>query len=346
MEAPLVSFVLVAYNQEQYVGQAVSSALAQTYEPLEVILSDDCSSDRTFEIMEQMVAAYKGPHQIVLNRNSRNLGIVRHVNKVWSLCHGELIIGAAGDDISVPERTSTVVDAWNEGGRGPAVIYAQVRKMSKDGTLLDTSAPVVSQLDTRAHVLLREWGGHITGASCAITMSVVRIFGEIRSDMPCEDVPLTWRSALCGRLLFLPQALVFWRVGAGGVWSSAGYTRTPQERMRLLVRWVRERHRLSFQACQDVAGFPAAGRRERVAARRFNIESRCALEGLEAGIVGFCWACVRSFLLVGWPSHMMQRIIHMQLRYWFEDKRTSESAGWRCFFRCYYFLRRHGMPNP
>ena len=42
--APLVTFALFAYNQERYVREAVEGAFAQTYQPLEIILSDDCSS--------------------------------------------------------------------------------------------------------------------------------------------------------------------------------------------------------------------------------------------------------------------------------------------------------------
>ena len=42
-----MTFVLLAYNQEKYIREAVDGALAQTYHPLKIILSDDCSSDRT-----------------------------------------------------------------------------------------------------------------------------------------------------------------------------------------------------------------------------------------------------------------------------------------------------------
>ena len=345
MDSPLVSFVLIAYNQEQFVGQAVSSALAQTYSPLEIILSDDCSPDRTFAIMEQMAAAYKGPHRIVLNRNPRNLGLVAHVNKVFALCHGELVVVAAGDDISVPERTSTIVTAWDEGGRGTAVLYSQVQPMARDGSLVSKDVQIVLQQDSRAHVLLREWGGNITGASCAFTMSLWRTFGALRADMPCEDIPLTWRGALCGRLQFLPQPLVLWRIsGASEIWLATNCT--PQEKQQILLKWVRERHQLSFQACQDVESYEGAGRREKHAAWRFKAESGFVLEGMEAGLPGFCWACVRSLFVVGWHSGMMRMVIRRRFRHWFEAGRDSRSAGWRSFFRCYDFLRRHGMASP
>src|SRR5215210_7890630 len=102
MGKPLVTFMIFAYNQEQFIREAVRGALAQTYAPLELIFSDDCSHDRTFEIIEEEVANYDGPHKIVLNRNKENLGTGGHVNRVMELAKGELIVAAAGDDISLP----------------------------------------------------------------------------------------------------------------------------------------------------------------------------------------------------------------------------------------------------
>ena len=74
-DRPLITFALFAYNQEAYVREAIEGAFAQTYEPLEIILSDDCSTDRTFEIMQEMAAAYRGPHRVRVNLNPVNLGV-------------------------------------------------------------------------------------------------------------------------------------------------------------------------------------------------------------------------------------------------------------------------------
>lgn len=106
-QKPLISYVVTTYNIEEYVKEAVMCAFAQTYSPLEIILSDDCSTDRTFDIMKQMADEYEGPHKVVLNRNETNLGITRHMNKAYlELANGEIIIAAHGDDVSKPERTA------------------------------------------------------------------------------------------------------------------------------------------------------------------------------------------------------------------------------------------------
>ena len=104
MEKPLVTISMITYNQERYVRDAVRGALAQTYEPLEIVISDDCSTDGTWNIIVDEVESYRksgGIHKnIVLNRNEKNLGIIRHCQAQQSRIHGELRVGNAGDDIS------------------------------------------------------------------------------------------------------------------------------------------------------------------------------------------------------------------------------------------------------
>lgn len=113
-DRPLVTFALFAYNQETYIREAVEGAFSQTYEPLEIILSDDCSSDGTFEIMKEMAEAYRGPHLVKLRKSEVNSGILNHVLGSVSSAKGKLILLAAGDDISYSERTKITVKEWIE----------------------------------------------------------------------------------------------------------------------------------------------------------------------------------------------------------------------------------------
>ena len=91
-------------------------------------------SDRTFDIVQQTVAAYKGPHSVRLNRNDTNLGIGGNVNRMMELCRGELVVVAAGDDISLPTRTEVTWQAWEQFGRRPTSVCSSYRTISADGT--------------------------------------------------------------------------------------------------------------------------------------------------------------------------------------------------------------------
>ena len=67
MTEDFVSICLFAYNQEKYIRAAVESCLSQTYSSCEIILSDDASTDKTFELMQECVREYNGPHKIIDN---------------------------------------------------------------------------------------------------------------------------------------------------------------------------------------------------------------------------------------------------------------------------------------
>lgn len=130
---PLVTFALFAFNQEAYIRGAVASALAQEYPNLQVILSDDCSTDGTWAALSEMAAAYDGPHEVCLNRNSANVGsggLGAHVNRLVELSRGDLLVFAGGDDISHPDRTAALVAAWTAAGRPPAALHSAVQVMN------------------------------------------------------------------------------------------------------------------------------------------------------------------------------------------------------------------------
>ena len=103
-----ISVLVLTYNQQDCIVEALSSIVSQSLPPSEIVLSDDCSSDLTFDIASNYlsVASSSGLYSgcIKLRRNERNLGFIAHFNQAVSECAGHLIVYNAGDDISCPER--------------------------------------------------------------------------------------------------------------------------------------------------------------------------------------------------------------------------------------------------
>lgn len=212
-ERPLVTFAVFAYNQEKYIREAVEGAFSQTYEPLEIILSDDCSSDRTFEIMQEMAAAYKGPSQIKLIRNQKNLGLADHINNVVQSSKGTIISWAAGDDIALPERTDKfvrkMIDEPNIIGVHSDVEeidingeFTSIRKHHFDASCLTIDGVVKSGLSvvTQSHAFRRV---------------VFDIFGPFRSDLTQEGIAMAFREVALGRIAFIDEPLTKYRIGCG-----------------------------------------------------------------------------------------------------------------------------------
>lgn len=207
---PLVTFALFSYNQEQYVREAIQGALDQDYTPLEIILSDDASSDRTYEIMQSMTNNYSGPHQIVLNQNQKNLGIGGHLNRLMEMARGEFIVVAAGDDISLPNRVETVVAAWQAHDRNVISIYSSLILIDKDGSNIGIIrySDGIMQNDLYSRI---RGSVSVEGASHAFSPQLFSFFGPLPVNAINEDVILQFRAALTYGVATISTPLVKYR---------------------------------------------------------------------------------------------------------------------------------------
>ena len=213
-DRPLVTFAIFAYNAEPFIREAVEGAFSQTYSPLQIILSDDHSRDPTFDIMREMVSRYTGPHEVVLNRNTANLGIGGHVNRVMEIAGGELIVVAAGDDVSLPDRCEQLFKYWRETGCKLKSIYSDAILIDKMGQAIDyetgftTGPPFIGSLD---EMLLKLMPG-VKGCTHAWTRDVFRRFGPILPDTVYEDRVIPLRSHLSGGIGYYPGKLIRYRI--------------------------------------------------------------------------------------------------------------------------------------
>ncbi len=107
---PLLTFAVITYNQAEYAAQAAQAALSQTYAPLEIILSDDRSPDDTFATLQHAAETYRGPNRVIVRQTGHNLGLIGHINDIMRLAQGQLVIIAAGDDISLPQRAQRIYE--------------------------------------------------------------------------------------------------------------------------------------------------------------------------------------------------------------------------------------------
>lgn len=102
---PRVSVLMPAYNAERFLARAVDSVLAQTHEDLELVVVDDGSTDRTFELLSDYARMDRRVRPL---RNGENLGIVRTRNRAFAEADPKSAYFAImdSDDVCVPERLS------------------------------------------------------------------------------------------------------------------------------------------------------------------------------------------------------------------------------------------------
>lgn len=209
---PLVSILLIAYRQPDTAGQALLAALAQTYEPLEIIASDDASGDGTWEALCRVAEGYAGAHRLRLNRNEANLGIGAHLSRLAQMAQGELLVVAAGDDLSLPQRVERIVQAWLAHERRPDLIASALADIDAEGRVHGEIVPS----DLSRYTSLAQWAAeppHVVGAAQAWTKRLFDRFGPLPAGTVAEDLVMVFRAIGSGGAITLREPLVQYRRG-------------------------------------------------------------------------------------------------------------------------------------
>lgn len=107
-----ISVALCTYNGEKYIKEQIDSILNQTKKVDEIIVCDDCSFDKTIEILNEYNA--KNPDLFKIYINDQNLRSVKNFEKAISLCTGDIIFLSDQDDIWVNEKVEEYVGYFNQ----------------------------------------------------------------------------------------------------------------------------------------------------------------------------------------------------------------------------------------
>ena len=218
------SFVLMAFNQQDYVRDAVEALLAQDCPPIELLLSDDSSTDDTFAVMQDAVAGYDGPHRVVLNRNPVNLGVNRHIRHCYELCSGEVIIATSGDDFCHPDRARKTIEVFERDR--PLLVFSQADVINLAGGPLPPNYRKALFYTTLDPLATAGSMSLYLGATCAWHKDLFRKYGPIKDNRCFEDLILGFRAALENRISFIDDELVTYRIGEG--LSNKPFTLTSQ----------------------------------------------------------------------------------------------------------------------
>lgn len=136
---PLVSVVVVSYHSQDTILETLDSIYAQTYENIELIVSDDCSTDNTVDVVREWARTHADRFAAFhIHTKEKNLGVPGNLNAGIRLSSGKYIKDLAADDLLLPtciEQYVTYCEAngWNN-------ICARVKPFCvKDGEKIDGS---------------------------------------------------------------------------------------------------------------------------------------------------------------------------------------------------------------
>lgn len=218
MVSPKVSVCMITYNHECYITQAIEGVLMQKTDfPFELVIGEDCSTDKTRMIVETYAREYSD--LIRLLPSGQNLGMQANVVRTLKACRGQYIAFCEGDDYWIDLRKlQKQVDALEADtslsacGHGAWTERIEGRSAYGDADCLGR----------RLHVedyLARNPLATVTMCFCAsYVQPLPSWFGK---GWVC-DWPLWMYLASKGDILVLPEKMAVYRVHAGGVWSRGG----------------------------------------------------------------------------------------------------------------------------
>lgn len=207
MQEPLISVALCTYNGERFLPEQMDSILAQSYKNLEIIIVDDCSTDKTVDIIN---AYAEKDDRIKLFRNEVNLGFNKNFEKALSLTSGEYISISDQDDIWLPQKLEILL----KNIKNNRLIFSNSSYLgdSKQGRLLNNFRLPVNYKG----ILLRN---HVTGH----TSLLHRDFLNFVLPFPTDGYYDWWMGFVASyhnKIAFLDEVLTLYRVHAGSVVQS------------------------------------------------------------------------------------------------------------------------------
>jgi glycosyltransferase involved in cell wall biosynthesis len=209
---PLISVILLCYNHERFVAEALHGVLAQTYTPLDIVIVDDCSTDQTAKIVSEVLSAHPGRPVSRWIRNPQNL-------TWWGACpiglaaaRGDFIVLTCGDDVMLPDMVAEMADIWRKGN--VSLVTTNVEYIDENSNALGRTARDCNvAADDSFETLARDGANACCfGAAIGFEREVYSTFGLPPSYLGAYDLMLPFYAYLLKGGRFIKKPLLRYRV--------------------------------------------------------------------------------------------------------------------------------------
>ena len=225
-----ISVIMSVYNGEEYLEKAVDSVLAQSFEDFELIVINDCSTDKTGEIL----ASYaEKDSRVKVHTNEVNLRLPSSLNKAISLAIGKYIARMDADDICMPDRLKRQYDFMES---NPDVALSSCRFMTlKNGVISSGGCGGKNDHESLKALLLVT--NPILHPGIIAKADVIHELGYDKSFTCTEDMELWSRFVMADhKIEILPEYLMIYRL------HDKQITETTRERQRGEVLAIQKRY--------------------------------------------------------------------------------------------------------
>jgi glycosyltransferase involved in cell wall biosynthesis len=205
---------MATYNGGAFLGPQLASILAQTRQPTEVVVCDDCSTDGTVGLVEEFAA--RAPFEVRVVRNPQRLGWAENFLSAGRLCRGDVIAWCDQDDVWMPEKLARCLEEFE---RDPGVVQVvhsrQIGDLTRRGKpvvrgprrrAVHTPATLPSKIGARGNATVVS--RRVLDIGDALAVTVPGVFRRFRS----HDMWASFVAGAVGKVVLIPDVLVKYRL--------------------------------------------------------------------------------------------------------------------------------------
>jgi len=213
-ENPLISIVLLCFNHEKFVAQALDGVLRQTYSPLDIVIVDDNSSDATANIIAATLAEHPDRSDVRFIHNPRNMQWRAAMDVGLQTVRGAFIVISCGDDIMLPEMVAEMAAIWRS--EKVSLVTANAYHIDEQSNSLGrTHRDGNAVADDSFETLARDGANACCfGAAMGFERNLYETFGLPPSHLGAFDIMLPYYAYLLKGARFLRKPLLKYRVHA------------------------------------------------------------------------------------------------------------------------------------
>jgi glycosyltransferase involved in cell wall biosynthesis len=261
-QKPSVSVLITCFNYGAYVGQAIDSALAQTYPPSEIIVSDDASQDNSCEVVESYIS--RG-YNIRLLRNPHG-GMAANLNAAYRNSNGDVICLLDADDTFLPGKVEAIVNAFRS---HPQAGFAIHRASLVDNQKRQRGMyPLLSALPSGdCAQCTYDNAGILMGLPPTTNLALRREIAEQIFPIPVEytgyaEQMIHRLAPLMTELCAVDEPLARWRLHGQNDQNSTRITAFRLERELKIMEslWLEQKHYMKSIDAELAASFPSIDR--------------------------------------------------------------------------------------
>jgi len=195
---PLVTMIVLCYNQARFVVETLESVKAQTYKHTELIIVDDCSTDESVAVIGRWLQ--ENQIECTFIRHEKNQGVCKSLNEALANTVGKYISMTASDDVWLPDKIAQQVEIMESQPDTVGVVYSDAFQMDEcglpiAGMYIPANNPKLPEIPPRQVLDALLDHNFIPGMTTLVRRSCYNVVGSYDESMPTEDWDMWLRIA-------------------------------------------------------------------------------------------------------------------------------------------------------